>query len=253
MEWSIGQLAKLSGISARTLRHYDDIELLRPARTASSGYRWYGRTELRRLQRVLVLRELKLPLASIAAVLDEQVDELASLRSHRAEVAAQRDRLSDVLGTLDRTIGEITDGEAIADEDFFAGIARRRADLAITLRSRYSEQVERHLTAAAPNTQTWGRADFEAEAHRARALYARMSSVRRAQQQLDSAVVGELIAEHFAAVRRIWPVDAASYRGLADLIVTDPTQRAMVAEFDDELPEWLANAIVTHADSVATT
>ncbi|MEO6956078.1 MAG: TipAS antibiotic-recognition domain-containing protein [Antricoccus sp.] len=80
-----------------------------------------------------------------------------------------------------------------------------------------------------------------------------MSAAQRSKLPMDSAVVGELIAEHFAAVRRFWQIDSDSYQRLADLIISDPTQRAMVAQADAQLPRWLAEAIRTHAHSAAAT
>ena len=48
--WSIVEVARLAGVSSRTLRHYDDVGLLPPAYVGSNGYRYYGRAELHRLQ-----------------------------------------------------------------------------------------------------------------------------------------------------------------------------------------------------------
>ena len=55
MEYSVNKLSKMSGISARTLRYYDEIGILKPARIASSGYRIYGRREVDVLQQILRL------------------------------------------------------------------------------------------------------------------------------------------------------------------------------------------------------
>ena len=68
--WSTDEVVRLAGVSSRTLRHYDQVGLLRPAGTGPGGRRFYRRVELRRLQHVLVLRELGLGLPDIAAVLD---------------------------------------------------------------------------------------------------------------------------------------------------------------------------------------
>lgn len=114
MEHSISEVARMSGLTPRTLRHYDDIGLLRPARTAGNGYRWYGRRELLRLQRILFLRELGVPLARIGALLDGDGDgdgngdDVAALRRHREDLLAQRDRLDEVIRTVDRTIADLT-------------------------------------------------------------------------------------------------------------------------------------------------
>ena len=59
-EWSIQQIAKLAGTTSRTLRHYDEIGLLKPSRVGSNGYRYYDGAALLQLQRILLLRELGL-------------------------------------------------------------------------------------------------------------------------------------------------------------------------------------------------
>ncbi|GAA0383047.1 hypothetical protein Acor_70850 [Acrocarpospora corrugata] len=69
--WRIGQLARMAGVSQRTLRHYDKIGLLVPAAVDRvTGYRWYGVAELSRLERVRGLRRLGLPLRRITDLLD---------------------------------------------------------------------------------------------------------------------------------------------------------------------------------------
>jgi DNA-binding transcriptional MerR regulator len=89
--WSIAELAKLSRVSSRTLRHYDQVGLLPPAYTGHNGYRHYTQPELLRLQRILLLRELGLGLETIGQVLDGQADQLGALNVH-PEVAAGRAR-----------------------------------------------------------------------------------------------------------------------------------------------------------------
>lgn len=69
--WRIGQLARMVGVSERTLRHYDKIRLLVPAAVdPTTGYRWYGVAELSRLERIRGLQRLGLPLRQIADLLD---------------------------------------------------------------------------------------------------------------------------------------------------------------------------------------
>ena len=60
MDWSVQQIATLAGTTSRTLRHYDDVGLLKPSRTGNNGYRYYGQDALVRLQRILLLRDLGL-------------------------------------------------------------------------------------------------------------------------------------------------------------------------------------------------
>ena len=83
MAWSIVEVARMAGVSSRTLRHYDSIGLLPPAFVGANGYRYYEREQLHRLQQILLLRELELGLPQIARILDGQQDRIAALRAHQ--------------------------------------------------------------------------------------------------------------------------------------------------------------------------
>ncbi len=82
MAWPIAEVARMSGVTARTLRHYDEIDLLSPAWTGANGHRYYEERQLLQLQQVLVLRALGLGLPEIGRVLAAQVDELEALGGH---------------------------------------------------------------------------------------------------------------------------------------------------------------------------
>ncbi|GAA3704331.1 hypothetical protein GCM10022224_082380 [Nonomuraea antimicrobica] len=106
--WRIGQLARMVGITERTLRHYDKIGLLVPAKTeGATGYRWYGVHELSRLERIRALRRLGLPLRQIADLLDAPeaqlrqavTDVLAGLRHDITALAATAAHAQDHLAT----------------------------------------------------------------------------------------------------------------------------------------------------------
>jgi DNA-binding transcriptional MerR regulator len=88
MEWSIQEVARVSGTTSRTLRHYDDIGLLKPARVGSNGYRFYDPGALARLQRILLLRGLGLGLPDIRRVLDGQADDVTAFDRSPGRAAA---------------------------------------------------------------------------------------------------------------------------------------------------------------------
>lgn len=107
MEWPIAEVARMSGVTARALRHYDEGGVLSPARTGAGGYRYYGEPELLRLQQILVLRALGLGLPEIGRILTAQLDEVEALRGHHRRLLAERDRLDALAGTVARTIAEL--------------------------------------------------------------------------------------------------------------------------------------------------
>ena len=111
--YTVGALAKASGLTVRTLHHWDAIGLLVPAERAGNGYRRYGREDVARLYRILALRRLGLSLDEIAAALEHEGPELqAAVRAHLARVEEQlaataqlRDRLVRILDALGEEAG----------------------------------------------------------------------------------------------------------------------------------------------------
>ncbi|MCP2336448.1 MerR family transcriptional regulator [Actinomadura rupiterrae] len=104
MEWTIQQVARGAGVSSRTLRHYDDIGLLRPSRVGENGYRYYDAPAVARLQRILLLRDLGLGLPVIADVLAREKDEETALSDHISLLEAERDRLDQRIQAVRHTL-----------------------------------------------------------------------------------------------------------------------------------------------------
>ncbi len=102
MEYSVDRLAKLSGVSARTLRYYDQIGLLTPRRVGN-GYRVYGQEEVDLLQQILFYRELEVPLEEIRSIIRNGVyDAAAALESHLAELKGKKRRIEQLIGNLEK-------------------------------------------------------------------------------------------------------------------------------------------------------
>ena len=105
MEYSIQALSRLSGVTTRTLRWYDQIGLLKPSRVAESGYRYYGGAEVDRLQDILYYRALGVELARIKECLDDpSFDRLAVLSRHLAALEAKREHLEQLIQSVKDTI-----------------------------------------------------------------------------------------------------------------------------------------------------
>lgn len=120
MEYSVKELAELSGVSPRTLRWYDQKGLLQPARRTGADYRVYGQDEVSRLQQILFYRELGLPLDQIRAILNSpDFDRQAALQSHLAELTKRRDRLDALILTVQNTLIEEQGGTKMSDREKF--------------------------------------------------------------------------------------------------------------------------------------
>jgi DNA-binding transcriptional MerR regulator len=120
--YSIKEMADLAGVSTRTLRYYDQLGLLIPAKTGDNGYRYYDHENLLRLQQVLFYRELDLPLREILLILDgPDFDPLAALKYHRQAITTRVKRLDKLLLTLDKTIGCMQGEIEMSEQEMFDG------------------------------------------------------------------------------------------------------------------------------------
>ena len=215
-EYGISQLARDSGISARTLRHYDAIGLLAPAFTATNGYRFYGQPEVLRLQRILLLKELGLSLETIASVIDGQEDELRTLALHARWLDAERDRLAAMAASVRATIAHLQSGEDMDPEAAFNGFEPNPYEA--EARTRWGDQAvedgNTRLRALGPEGQARLLAEHESIADD---LFAALGAGLGPEDDTVQAV----IARHHAWVCHSWTPTAEAYAGLGEMYVAD--------------------------------
>ncbi len=126
-QFTVKQLARMAGVSARTLHYYDQIGLLKPSRDPRNGYRIYTRPALLRLQQILFLRVLDLSLEQIRSVLDQPDYELLSaLHEHERALRARQKRLGHLLDTVERTILHLKGKYEMQDDELFAGFSEEK-------------------------------------------------------------------------------------------------------------------------------
>jgi len=118
MNYTVKQLADISGVSTRTLRYYDEFNLLKPAFINSSGYRIYGHYEVEKLKIILFYRSVGLSLKEIKGLMmnKEAVDLNRLLKTHRDKLIAQRNKIDRLLQITDRVIAQ-NKGEFDMDND----------------------------------------------------------------------------------------------------------------------------------------
>ena len=118
--YSVGDVAALTGVTVRTLHHYDEIGLLVPSRRSASGYRRYDQDDLERLQRILAYRALGLPLEQIGRLLNEPpVDQVAHLRELHQGLSEQVDRLRRQLSAIEKTLEAHEMGIRLTPQEMF--------------------------------------------------------------------------------------------------------------------------------------
>ncbi|MEA4893358.1 MAG: MerR family transcriptional regulator [Peptococcaceae bacterium] len=146
MEYTINKLAKLAGVSARTLRYYDELGLLSPARVSANGYRIYGQKEIDRLQQILFYRELGVPLVEIGQILESKdFDGFSALQNHLAALLAKRRQLDLLIANVEKTIRARKGEIMMSDQEKFEGFLQKLIDdnerqFGEEIRTKYGEE-----------------------------------------------------------------------------------------------------------------
>lgn len=129
MEYSINQLAKLAGISTRTLRYYDEIKLLTPRRISTNGYRVYEKKEVDLLQQILFYRELGVSLDEIKRIVwSKEYDGIAALQGHLSALKAKKEQIELLIINVEKTIASAKGETIMSDKEKFAGFKQKLID-----------------------------------------------------------------------------------------------------------------------------
>lgn len=129
MEYTVQKLSKLAGVSTRTLRYYDEIGILKPARINSSGYRIYGPKEVDTLQQILFYKELGVNLESIKEIINApSFDGTMALKEHHEKLLEKREQLDMLIANVEKTIA-LTEGRIkMSDIEKFEGFKQKQID-----------------------------------------------------------------------------------------------------------------------------
>lgn len=225
MEYTVQKLARLAGVSPRTLRFYDQCGLLRPARVNASGYRIYGQAQVRRLQQILFYRELGMGLQAIAITIDgEDFQPLAALQAHLEALQARQAHTARLIETVKRTMEQEQGGRPMTDEEKFQGFKEK---LIRDNEAQYGQEIR----------ETYGQEALEAGNAKmmnlTREAYDAMQALgAEILQKLEAAVVAgqdpaSQAGEEIARLHRAWlgytwgRYSPQAHRGLGDLYLGD--------------------------------
>lgn len=218
MEWSIQRIAKLAGVSSRTLRHYGAVGILPPSRVDAGGMRWYDEASLARLQRILLLRGLGVGIPAIADSLERASDEEA-LAAHLVDLGREADRIRRQIRAVEQTLRAREGGAAMTAEEALDGFEHGQHEREVT---------ERWGADAWRSGQDWWRGlaadDRQAFQQEHRDIAAGYAAAREAGEGATSERVQALVARHHRWVGAGWQTaepDLDAFVGLGDMYVAD--------------------------------
>ncbi len=226
MDYTVQQIAALTGLTPRTLRYYDAIGLLRPGRDAGNDYRRYGSEEVDRLEQILLYRSMGLPLREIRRLLDDpSLDRAAALENQLRSLRAERDRLEAVIEAVTCAVKTMRGEQTMTDSERFAqtkaqALAENEAQYGAECRERYGEET---MTAygqyAAGMTEAqWRETELLSEEY--------LTLLRRAMEEGDPAggTAQEACRLHRAWLEKCWgcPCSPQAQVGVGELYTRDP-------------------------------
>ncbi|WP_404357742.1 MerR family transcriptional regulator [Cytobacillus firmus] len=246
MEYTVQKLAQLAGVSSRTLRYYDEIGILKPARTNSSGYRIYGQKEVDRLQQILFYRELGISLDQIKEIITAPAFDAAdALKEHREKLLEKRKQLDLLITNVEKTIASAEGRTTMSDKEKFEGFKKKMIEdnekqYGKEIREKYGEETVEKSNAKLMNMT---REEHEAVAKLAEEIN---STLEQAMETGDPA--GEL-AQKAAGLHKQWityywsEYSKEAHAGLAEMYVADERFKAYYDKVRPGAAEFLRDAI----------
>ncbi|OGV47969.1 MAG: transcriptional regulator [Legionellales bacterium RIFCSPHIGHO2_12_FULL_42_9] len=248
MPYTVNKLARISGVSARTLRFYDEIGLLKPAFYGDNQYRYYEEEQLLMLQQILFFRELGFPLADIQRIVSSNdFDKIESLIAHQSRLQSDLGRTKTLLKTIDKTIKHLK-GE----------VTMKNAELYYGFDSEKQKEHEQYLVNEGIVTQEFlNECNDKVKNWTGKEKNAFIQDIERIMDDLIAAIerkeipsnknVQSLMKQHYVLLKRTWTPTRSSYIGLADLYQT-PEFRKFYDDRHPQLLEFMVQAMKVFAE-----
>ncbi len=241
-------MARLAGVSVRTLHHYDSIGLLVPGTRTAAGYRLYTESDLLRLQQILIGRELGLSLEEIRRSLDDpRFDRKAALLDQREHLQDRARQAEAMIRAIDVALaahdGSCKKGE-IKMEDLFEGFNP----------SQYDEEARRQwgtseaFVESEKRTRRYTPDDWKSLKAEQAAVYDDAYAALKAGKTPSDAAVMDIAERHRISIDRwFYPCSHRMHRGLASMYESDDRFRQSIDKHGEGLTTFLAEAIRANA------
>jgi MerR family transcriptional regulator, thiopeptide resistance regulator len=250
MAYTVAKLAKISGVSVRTLHWYDEVGLLKPAYYGSNGYRYYEEEQLLILQQILFFRELGFELKQIEKVLRRgDFDKIVALSSHRQVLQKNLEQTRKLIKTIDRTIEHLKGNKKMKEQEMYYGFSReKQAKYEKQIIERFGEKGKKHIAESHENVKNWSKTDWELSNKEFDEICKELVKILQKRFHTSSKDVQSIILRHYQWLKKFWTPTKESYTGHGQFIIESDLRKAYET-YDPQLPEFLAEAIRIFADN----
>lgn len=247
MAITIKKLAKASGVSVRTLRYYDQIDLLKPAYYGDNHYRYYKQEQALRLQQILFYRELGLALSDIKALLSrDSFDTLQTLRAHRKKLNQDLNHTKALIKTLEKTISHLEDNQMLKLEEIFEGFTREQ-------QAYYDDYLMKHgvsaeaLQQSKDNVKHWTKQQWLENKAANDAVYLDLIHAISSGLAANNAAVQAIIDRHYKLTCIFWKPNQQTYIALAEMYRSNAEFEAFFDSLSPELLDFMIDAMTHYA------
>lgn len=246
VEYTIQQLAKLSGVSTRTLRYYDEIDLLKPKTLSDAGYRIYGDWQVKLLQQILFYRELGLKLEEIKKIIsDSNFDIKRALLDHQQRLIDEKKRIEGMLLNVEKTIKSVEGEYEMKDAERFEGlkeemIQENEKQYGEEIRDKYGDDV---VDASNKKFRGMSKEQFKENQLLEKKMIELLKSAMQ-QGNVTSETAQKAIECHRKWLTQYWPTySKEAHRGLADMYIADERFTAYYDKHQKGMTQFLHDAI----------
>ena len=246
-KYSVNQVAQLSGITVRTLHHYDQIGLLKPAMRSEKKYRYYDENDLLRLQQILFYRELDFSLEQTRSILDDpDFDFVSALTKHRETLIQKHKRMNLLIQTVDRTLEKIEGDQrmVLKDKDLYEGFDQEKID-------RWNKEVDEKydpekVVESRHNINKMSKDQFKDIQQQGERVTVAISELMDSSP--SSPEVQALIKDHHAWIENFYTCPGEMYKGLGQLYVENPEFTEYYEKIKPGLAAFMCEAMGYFAD-----
>lgn len=219
MAYTIKQLAKLSGVSTRTLRFYDELGLLKPAYVGDNQYRYYEEEQALLLQQILFYRELDFSLNDIQQVLSSDAfDKISSMQSQKVMLQEKLQRINNMLKTIDNTMLHLRGELTMQVEEFFDPIKLQNREIQKEYENYLVGQgvlTEEQMNVSWEKLKHWTQADWDNFKGNGDVFYRKMTEAIDLGCKPEDEAVQSLVHQHYLLIEPLWSFNQTSYLKLA--------------------------------------
>lgn len=245
MFYTVKELAKLSGVTGRTLRYYDEIGLLKPAcKGEDNQYRYYGETELLTLQQILFFRSLGFSLTHIKRVMSsDNFDKIEALVQHKLTLKKRIEKMQTLIKTVDKTLLHLKREITMKDIEMYDGFDM---DKQIEYENYLKEKCpgsEAILDGSWIKAKNLSKTDWKKMQDAAQEINVELvEAIKQGLNPGDKAVQA-IIQKHYDWICFFWVPNADTYVGLSKMYEDHPEFRAFYTAPHPDLLNFIVKAI----------